>query len=73
MNTDYHLNKNKNAEEKYRTNQAAAGEAGLLRDVSAGGTGAEAPTPASKQGNACVPRNDGGIDGARHQCACFWS
>ena len=53
------------AEAKYRTDSAASGEAGLLRDVSAGGTGAETPTPAPKQGDACVPRNDGGSDRAR--------
>ena len=65
MNNNYHLNKNKNAEAKYRTDSAAAGEAGLLRNVSARWTGAETSTPAPKQGDACVPRNDGGSDRAR--------
>ena len=71
MNTDYHLNKNKNAEEKYRTNQAAAGEAGLLCDVSAGWAGAEALAPAPQQGDACVSGHDGGSDGAGHSGAGF--
>ena len=71
MNTDYHLNKNKNAEEKYCSNQAAAGEAGLLCDVSARGAGAEALAPAPEQGDACVSGDDGGSDGARHSGAGF--
>ena len=69
MNTDYHLNKNKNAEEKYCSNQAAAGEAGLLCDVSAGWAGAEALAPTPQQGDACVSGDDGGSDGARHSGA----
>ena len=44
--TDIAKKTNSYAEEKYRTNQAAAGEAGLLCDVSAGGTGTETSTPA---------------------------
>ncbi len=40
-----------------------------LRDLSAGGAGAETLTPAPKQGNACVPRNDGGTDRTRHPSA----
>jgi hypothetical protein len=53
------------AEAKYRTDSAAAGETGLLRHVSARRTGAETSTPAPKQGDACVPRNNGGSDRAR--------
>jgi hypothetical protein len=48
LKTNYDLNKNKNAEAKYRRDSAAAGEAGLLRNVSAGRTGTETPTPAPK-------------------------
>ena len=59
------------AEEKYRTNQAAAGEAGLLCDVSAGWAGAEALAPAPQQGDACVSGDDGGSDGAGHSGAGF--
>jgi hypothetical protein len=65
MNSIYHLNENKNAEAKHRTNSATAGEAGLLRDVSARWTGAKASAAAPKQRDACVPRNDGGSDRAR--------
>ena len=65
MNTIYHLNENKNAKAKYRTDSAAAGEARLLRDVSAGRTGAEASAPAPKQRNARLPWNDGSTYGAR--------
>ena len=65
MNNNYHLNENKNAEAKYRTDSAAAGEAGLLRNVSARWAGAKASAAAPKQGDACVPRNDGSTHGAR--------
>ena len=65
MNSNYHLNEKYNAEAKYRTNSAAAGEAGLLRNVSAGRAGAETSAAAPKQRDACLPRNDGGTHGAR--------
>ena len=66
MNNIYHLNENKNAEAKYRTDNAAAGEAGLLRDMSARWAGAETSTPAPKQRDTCVPWNDGGPHRSRH-------
>ena len=70
MKTIYHLNENKNAEAKYCANKAAAGEAGLLCDVSACRFGAETSAAAPQQGNACVSGNYGGTDRTRRECSC---
>jgi hypothetical protein len=58
------------AKEEYCNDTVAAGEAGLLRGVSAAGVGAEVCGAAEElEGDACVLRDYGGADATRREGA----